>query len=652
MHSVFRSPSRASRQCLAAGLAAILSAAFIPTSAPAQNAENGPIFKPGSVAVTGFAGTTFPADGIKPGIDPVDETFIDPDGPVLRVFDLGYVGEAPKGQVLNTSKPFTVNSGKVGQVFGLAYDDGKRNDTAERVPNLYVTATTLHGLQIVGDDADSDGRPERLKSGQAGARFMTGQFGLEIGGGPGAIYKIDGKTGEVSLFANVALKGTENSGPGLGNIAFDAVSRQLFVSDLDTGMIHRFDLSGTDLGTFDHGAVGRPKRDLEPVAHDAAKRMDITSESFDPADPETWGLADPRRRIYGVAVKGGRLFYSVFYQQQIWSIGIKTDGSFADDARWELNAAAAPANPITDIVFDKRGLMYLAQRGATKNVFDYSVFAQSGETDVMRYRPEAPDDPETDSRWVPEPDAYAVGFPSTHKMGVGGIDLGYGYDDSGQINRGQCDDTVFKTGDNLRDNAELTEKLIETGAAHVHGLQITHRRLTRPENEPPFQSYFVNFDGLNNDPDVRGHVGDVEVWRPCLQDGAAVYGPGDIIPPIDAGGPPRRPREACLKVEDIRFVCGPGGVVSAEMILINDKIPGADSLQAKSLTPGISLSPQRQTVPVDGFPYTFSLAGALPGERTFVDFCSFKKSDADAGGTFPCCKARIPITLPTAVCEP
>ena len=77
----------------------------------------------------------------------------------------------------------------------------------------------------------------------AAARWMEGQFGLENGGGPGSVWKIDGTTGSVSLFANIESDGKPNAGPGLGGIAYDPRSQQLFVTDLETGLIHRL---GTD----------------------------------------------------------------------------------------------------------------------------------------------------------------------------------------------------------------------------------------------------------------------------------------------------------------------------------------------------------------------------------------------------------------------
>ena len=73
---------------------------------------------------------------------------------------------------------------------------------------------------------------------------MSGLLGPDAqGGGPGSIWRIDGATGAVSLFANVTPDGAPNNGPALGGLAFDPSSSTLFVADRQTGMIHRFNLS-------------------------------------------------------------------------------------------------------------------------------------------------------------------------------------------------------------------------------------------------------------------------------------------------------------------------------------------------------------------------------------------------------------------------
>ena len=76
--------------------------------------------------------------------------------------------------------------------------------------------------------------------------------------GPGTIYRFGADNGFMAeKFADVTLDGRPNSGAALGNIAYDRWHKQLFVSDLETGMIHRIDAaSGQDLGHYDHGAGG------------------------------------------------------------------------------------------------------------------------------------------------------------------------------------------------------------------------------------------------------------------------------------------------------------------------------------------------------------------------------------------------------------
>ena len=113
----------------------------------------------------------------------------------LRVFDVSALGGPPSGQLVYTPQPFEVLASQIGQVFGLAYDDGVRDGVPSGIPDLYAAATSLHGIRIVTPDADDDGRPERERRGVAGASFMEGQFGVENGGGPGTIWRIDGITG-------------------------------------------------------------------------------------------------------------------------------------------------------------------------------------------------------------------------------------------------------------------------------------------------------------------------------------------------------------------------------------------------------------------------------------------------------------------------
>ena len=609
------------------------------------------VFSEGSMAVTGFSGTALPGieEGLPPGVDAIDETMIDLEGKSLRVFDVSNLGGPASGQLVNTPLPFEVSARQIGQVFGLAYDDGKRTDTTDIVPNLYATATSLHGIQIVTPDEDEDGRPERQRGGKDGAQFMDGQFGTDLGGGPGTIYKVDGLTGEVTKFADIET----NSGPGLGNIKFDKAHRQFFVSDIDSGLIHRISIDGALLDTFDHGVAGRPGHSLEPVTDDGAV-MDIAGGAFDSEDPETWGYTQDERRVWGVAVNGGRLYYAVGDAAEIWSVDILEDGTLAADARWELTVKADKDYPVTDIVFDNRGFMYLSQRGEIENRYDYSRFANSGKGEVIRYWRESPDDPATESIWVETPQEYAVGFPPENRQAAGGIDLQYGYDQYGMINYGSCSQTLVKTGDDLRNNEELAEQLALGGPLVVHGVQLTPRDLVKPQNVPPFGSWFVDYDSLYEDPDVKGHVGDVEVWRPCA--GQASYYdpipyPGDYPVPYWPPYFPPSDLPPCIDVKSVEYFCTPAGL-EADVYLGDTTGFGGDSIKADSLTPGVAVTPPMQTRPNAAAPFTFGLSGVLPGDSVRLGLCFYKAADAAKGGYFPCCKVNVDIQTPLASCAP
>ena len=496
-------PTLTAFRFLAMALAPLLLAATIERA----SAQAPGIMAPGDAVVTGFSGTVPPPPTFAG--DPIDGTLIDLNGASMRIERLQPAGP-PTGQMIAAPTVFQVPAQAVGQVFPITFDDWPN-------PNIFLGATSGFGIQIVAPDGNGDGLPDRITKGQPGAAFMDGQWGA--GGSPGSIYRIDGTTGAITLFTTIGA----DSGPGLGDVVFDRSSRQFFVSDLDTGHIYRLDAAGTITDTFDHGVEGRPAHGLALVADDGST-MDITSPSFDSANPATWGYTQPERRVRGLAVYGGRLFYSV-PGPQIWSVGINLDGTFAHDPRWELDVAGlASTDEISDIAFDNAGRMILAQRGAQAGSYDYSVFAQPATSSVVRYRREIPDDPTTPSAWVEVPDQYAIGFRPEGHNATGGVALGYGYDPTtGAPVQGACSQYLWSTGDSLRDNAAMAGFLAAGGPPDVHGLQGNDRELVRPSNDPPLQSYFADYDGQFGDPQNQGHVGDVEIWAPCQ--GAAYYPP-------------------------------------------------------------------------------------------------------------------------------
>ena len=102
-------------------------------------------------------------------------------------------------------------------------------------------------------------------------------------------------------------------------------------------MIHRFTLDGVERGRFDHGAQALPAAGLPPVPFDPRKRIDLQNPAFDSTNPATWGYAPPARRVFGLAVNQGRLYYAVAAGLRIWSVAILPDGSIGSDARVELS---------------------------------------------------------------------------------------------------------------------------------------------------------------------------------------------------------------------------------------------------------------------------------------------------------------------------
>jgi len=355
-------------------------------------------------------------------------------------------------------------------VFGIAIDDAEP-------PNIYLTATSAFGLHV------RDGN------------WMEGMWGP--GGGPGTIWKLNGANNyQPEVFATVKLDGRDNTGAALGNIAFDSVHNQLFVSDLETGMIHRFDMDGMELSRFDHGVQGRTdftdamtgqRMSLSPVAFDpatAARVNNCAAGEFDKT-PSCWNYADFRRRVFGLGIRKGddgrvRLYYSVWgsdsfdnpewqnagddARNAVWSVGLTEDGDFdVADVRREYIApeffvpgterpGSGASHAITDIAFPacaRQDRMIISERGMVRNLglAGKKPFAWPYESRVLRYI--------LDETGIWRPDGrYDVGFrerrdiPRLRSNSAGGIDYGYAYKD-GVIDHAKPNGFVWMSGDSL-----------------------------------------------------------------------------------------------------------------------------------------------------------------------------------------------------------
>lgn len=498
------------------------------------------VYAPGEAAVTGFSGAVRPFE-MEPGQDADALSFINPEGPSLRVVDLRRMGGLPEAQLVGARKPFTVSAKWIGQVFGVALDD-------HSPANIYVAATSAYGLAIVAPG--SDGRPRRIRSGTRGATFMAAQWGP--GGGPGSIWKINGSTGEVTLFANVASGGKANSGPALGGLAYDPGTKSLFVADRETGLIHRFGLNGADLGAYDHGVAGNAAVGLAPAPVRGGPGADLARPQFDSARPETWGYATPERRVFGLATRDHRLYYAVAEGLRVWSVGLNADGSFGADTRIELAAPpAAGPTEISKITFDDEGRMYLAERPAPTGVQDFEALSVPAIGRLLRYTVIGVTETKQPI-WQLSPDEYAVGFPEDFRNDNGGVAIGYSYDMRGERNPRSCGGFVWTTGEQLRHATDpmVAAQLGQKDALAIDGLQGSPAWRIRRDSEPPRIGYFIDYADAPPDPLARGHMGDVAILRACKETTAK------LSPSVPRAGAPL-PRPSLRTCQT--HVCMPGG---------------------------------------------------------------------------------------------
>lgn len=362
--------------------------------------------QPGEAIVTQFSGTVAT---IQPGQAPAIR--IDPQGAVAKVIDVRRPGFDPAGQHwLDEPQRNLITAEHVGQVFAIALDD-------DPAPNIYLAASAFAGLHRDGDG------------------WMDGQWGQ--GGGPDSIWKLDARNGYAPrLFASVTLDGRHNSGAALGDLAFDPYHRQLFVSDLESGMIHAFSIDdGTERGRFDHGIDARSgfldvptgeTRSLPTVEFDPSSAASLTTCAAGnvAVAPECWNLADFRRRVWGLSVHRDnetgevRLFYA------LWS-----NAGFGN-SEFEQASPAEKTNSVWSVGLDDSGrfrrgtarLEFLVLGGTTGDVFAISdiAFPRTPEQQVMllgRHRGIVTREPAADSTARPPwPDAYSPGFESPENL--------------------------------------------------------------------------------------------------------------------------------------------------------------------------------------------------------------------------------------------
>ena len=351
--------------------------------------------------------------------------------------------------------PHQWRASNLGEVFGIALDD-------QSPPNIYVASTSIY----------------------------PGEF-YAPGGGPGAVYRIDGTTFQISQLIQFKDVGTVS----LGNLCYDPDHQQIFIADLDNGWIRRVSLAGVELSKFDHGVAGRVSAAMSAIP-----------------DTSTFSsLTDAGRRVFAVQYHGGRVYYSVWDKvtatgpgpgaNTIWSVGLLPNGDFAtgpNAARVELSSSQLPWNPVpslvpapniatqasvvTDIAFSSSGRMATAERGLCfddpRNLNTFAHFSPAREFQWGG------------ATWseTTAPNGMNIGNSTPGHNSEGGID----YD---------CDSHVYVTGDLYVPNNPLPP--------FIYGVEIL-ATATNAFNT----AFLVDLDGSVANFD-KSYLGDVEVYRCC-----------------------------------------------------------------------------------------------------------------------------------------
>ncbi|MGV3551937.1 hypothetical protein [Rhizobium sp.] len=455
--------------------------------------------EPGEAVVTRFPHTVDGSDAEGKPVKLIDTT-----GVSVSIVDVRNPADPPIGQHwIDEPQRMFVTASDIGQVFGVAIAQRPEADGA----TIFVASTAAYGLHRLDGD------------------WMPGMWGRD--GGPGTIYRLSPANGyKPEKFADVTLDGRRNTGASLGNIAYDKTHDRIFVSDLETGMIHSIDAeTGEDRGTFDHGNDGRAsfldvwsqqQQVLEPVSFDPKSKAQVEECGMKfTGDPSCWNLADFRRRVWGLKVRADdagkvRLYYSVWgsdafgnpdwaesgddRRNSVWSVSITEDGlfdvtsvrrEFFMPAFWpsmpRFGDKAGNSNPVADITFPEcstQNVMLVAERGGMRNfgLEEVESFARPFESRVMRF------ELGQDDLWRPK-GRYDVGFhdrngnggePFLFASAAGGVDFGYLLDANGAADLTKPSQSVWITGDGLcsaRGPCNDTTKGVGTDASEVHGLQ-------------------------------------------------------------------------------------------------------------------------------------------------------------------------------------
>ena len=293
-----------------------------------------------------------------------------------------------------------------------------------------------------------------------------------------------------------------NQGASLGNITWDCDHGQFFVSNMEDGLIYRLDASGNTLDTFDHGTAWNGT-----------------------AGPATLG-----DRVWAVEVHGDRLYYSLWNEDrvnksatqanQIWSVGLDTNGQPVGGERLEANIPGYTSggqeeysSPVSDIRFTHTGSMLVAER------------SMNGFSDITAHDSRAIEFECQNGVWVTDVNRFNVGDVAWFNPGrnaAGGIDA--------------TEELVYASGDALHlggtDNIYGFQVLPSTGGDATDSKLVDYQDNLSQQDKTLLGDLVVTNEHDPCPGDVNGDfvidVTDLLIvignWGPCNPGGC----PGDI----------------------------------------------------------------------------------------------------------------------------
>ncbi|MFK8164698.1 MAG: T9SS type A sorting domain-containing protein [Lewinella sp.] len=389
---------------------------------------------------------------------------------VMGLIDVRGAATAPRGS--NWGPPMqhypVFRADTLGQIFGLAVDEGAC---------IYVTASSLYGNGV---------------SGVAG--FSWGVAG------PGGVYKLcPDATGAYHLSNSTSLP---NGGSGLGQVTYDPVHQQIFVSNFQDGEIYRLDANTlAPLGpnyNFPGYATAAPASEPDFIA--LGER--VWAVEYNPFDSKlyfsVWG--EDQRNMGNVAARN-----------RLYSIDIDPGtGDFVGAESYVLDLPGRDYDgtqntnntmPISDLAFSKAGRMLVTERtmsGEHMNQPYVNWPAHGARTFSYEW---------SGTQWANPRLQHVGSYNSTwntneHANSAGGVDFGYRNGLEG------CDSMIWNMGDAL-----------QFGPQYIYGIQ--GHEWPGNSNQPTDPDYvvtnslFIDLDGTINST-KKTQYGDVEIFRdPC-----------------------------------------------------------------------------------------------------------------------------------------